>query len=188
VYAISATVTISDSHIYSNTASQGFSASGGVGGGLLIWNSEFNMVHNQILSNIALISHGFAFGGGLAIACSSGRLEDNLIAGNAAAGTAHGNGGGVIIDAGRDDLIIHQQNSRQPHGRHTRHGRQHGRSGWRAMVRNPDRGEQGAFGSGHHHRASDRRPAVRRRWLSHYGRLGRHRAGRADASAGGYRQ
>jgi len=126
VYAISATVTVSSSMIYSNTAStdrdgkggglafsqghitltgntiQGNTASWswfGAGGALWLDGSDFYVVDNRILSNTAAVTNvsiGFGFGGGVAIAGSSGRLMDNLIAGNTSIATGGSAYGGGI--------------------------------------------------------------------------------------------
>ncbi|MCP4425351.1 MAG: hypothetical protein GY803_12720 [Chloroflexi bacterium] len=114
IYGIGATVTVSNSVIFSNSAaSAAFGRGGGlafansvltltgntiqgnmagfvdgVGGGLFIADSAFYLANNGILSNTAAItSNGMnimGFGGGLALSNSGGQLRDNVIESNTA--------------------------------------------------------------------------------------------------------
>ena len=84
VCVVSATVTVSGSIVYSNTA-------GLVGGGLYLHESEATLTGNSILSNTAGAS-----GGGMLLWASSAAIEGNVIAGNAANGEESWTGGGGV--------------------------------------------------------------------------------------------
>ncbi|MFL7795225.1 MAG: right-handed parallel beta-helix repeat-containing protein [Anaerolineae bacterium] len=90
ICVVSATLTISGSIVYSNTASL-------VGGGLYLHASEATLIGNAILSNTAGAS-----GGGMLLWASRASLEDNVIAGNAALGesASWAGGGGVYLHGG----------------------------------------------------------------------------------------
>ncbi|MFN2269283.1 MAG: right-handed parallel beta-helix repeat-containing protein [Anaerolineae bacterium] len=96
VCVVSATLTISGSIVYSNTA-------GLVGGGLYLHASEATLTGNAILSNTAGAS-----GGGMLLWASSAAIEGNVIAGNAANGqdSEWAGGGGVYLHGGSDAALV----------------------------------------------------------------------------------
>ena len=79
MYAISATVILKNSRLFSNAAV--------TGGGLLMVGSTVTVSHNSILSNTA------AYGGGLSLYDSPATLSDNAVFSNAASG----GGGGMFL-------------------------------------------------------------------------------------------
>ena len=82
IYVFSATVTISDSEVFWNTATYG-------GGGLYLTGSDMVLTGNTINNNIAKYE-----GGGLWMSESHGVLRDNIVIGNYAGGDS---GGGLSL-------------------------------------------------------------------------------------------
>ncbi len=93
---ISATVTISNCAIYSNTAS---TATSGYGGGVYVYNATATLIGNTFQGNVASTTDE-GFGGGLCLYDSHGTtVSGNVIQSNTAslAGIGNGSGGGVYL-------------------------------------------------------------------------------------------
>jgi hypothetical protein len=92
-FIFTATATISNCMIYSNTAG---TAVYGHGGGLCLYHSGAMLIGNTIFSNTASMrNHGH--GGGLYLIYSPATLDDNTIAGNTATTHLTGWGGGLYL-------------------------------------------------------------------------------------------
>ncbi|OIO98725.1 MAG: hypothetical protein AUK03_00865 [Anaerolineae bacterium CG2_30_64_16] len=96
IYIVTATATIQDCAIFSNTAAT--SGTGG-GGGLYLLASPSMLTHNLIYSNTASMDD-WGEGGGLSISQSRATLEGNTIEDNAGNSQGAGIGGGLYIEGG----------------------------------------------------------------------------------------
>jgi uncharacterized repeat protein (TIGR01451 family) len=93
IYVYSATATISNCTVYSNTASSGYT---GVGGGVFLYGSLGTLTGNTVVSNTAGTG-SYGLGGGVALYLSAATLEDNTIQNNVASTAYSGSGGGVYL-------------------------------------------------------------------------------------------
>lgn len=93
VYVVTATATIRDCAIFSNTAA----ITGTGGGGLYLLYSPATLAHNRICSNIAGMED-WGEGGGLSISRSAATLEDNVIEDNVGNSRREGIGGGLYLE------------------------------------------------------------------------------------------
>jgi hypothetical protein len=98
LYILTATVTISNSWIMSNTASSGTERPG-CGGGLYTRGGSVTLVHNQIVSNTAGVNV-LGFGGGIYVDRGSATIRRNKIVGNTAGLWDDGFGGGLYLYGG----------------------------------------------------------------------------------------
>jgi parallel beta-helix repeat protein len=94
VYVYTATATISNCTIYSNTAS---TADYGVGGGLLLESSDATLSGNTVQSNTASTADE-GYGGGLYLYDSDATLSGNTVQNNTASTASSGYGGGLHLD------------------------------------------------------------------------------------------
>jgi hypothetical protein len=94
LYILTATVTISDSTIFSNTASASPERPG-CGGGLYARAGSVTLTHNTIVSNTAGYSYGF--GGGIYLDHGGAVLLQNEIVSNTASFWGDGYGGGLYL-------------------------------------------------------------------------------------------
>ncbi|MCD6344394.1 MAG: DUF11 domain-containing protein [Anaerolineae bacterium] len=95
LYAISATVVLSDSHVTGNVAS---ASSDGVGGGVGVTTATLTLVETSLAENTASsASFALGYGGGLAAEVSTVRLEKSRLEGNTAAASLPGFGGGAYF-------------------------------------------------------------------------------------------
>jgi hypothetical protein len=94
LYILTATVTISDSTIFSNTASASPERPG-CGGGLYARAGSVTLTHNTILSNTA--GYWYGFGGGLYLDHGEAALLQNEIVSNTASLWGDGYGGGLYL-------------------------------------------------------------------------------------------
>ena len=103
MYLLSSTVRLTDNLIQNNGACLSKSGSGcfqSIGGGVFIEYGTATFIHNQILTNTAVLSTGaVGLGGGVVIAEGQATLVNNRFAGNrvAALSTTNGDGGGLIL-------------------------------------------------------------------------------------------
>jgi hypothetical protein len=129
VYIITATATLSSNEVISNTGGAPIEGWGSLGGGVFLFRSPSQLIHNTISANIAVASNGASTGGGIYIFESAAelignvfednhatdggaifvenspaRLMDNQIRGNFAIG---GFGGGGVVLAGSDAMLLH---------------------------------------------------------------------------------
>jgi fibronectin-binding autotransporter adhesin len=88
-----ATVTISNCVVYSNTGS---TAASGYGGGLYLAHSAASLNGNMVISNTASTA-GSGRGGGLYLAHSDGTLSGNTVKGNTASTARAADGGGLYF-------------------------------------------------------------------------------------------
>jgi uncharacterized repeat protein (TIGR01451 family) len=100
VFVISATATIRDCKIFSNTVDAPGSSSG-VGGGLYLANDHAIILNNEINFNTSSTANGQ--GAGLYLNNSSARIERNLITNNATG--SNGDGGALTIFDGNPTVI-----------------------------------------------------------------------------------
>ena len=98
LYVLTATVTISDSLIISNTASTGFERPG-CGGGLYAQGGSVTLVQNEIAGNTAA-TNVYGYGGGIYVDHGSATLLHNLIMSNTASLWEDGYGGGLYLYGG----------------------------------------------------------------------------------------
>jgi fibronectin-binding autotransporter adhesin len=101
VYVHSATATISNCMVYSNTASSG---SIGAGGGIFLYGSPSTLTDNTVTSNTAS-SVLDGSGGGVALYLGAATLEDNTIQNNIASINGSGWGGGVYLLDSAAELV-----------------------------------------------------------------------------------
>jgi hypothetical protein len=100
VYVYTATATISNCVVYSNTAS---TTDRGFGGGVLLLESPATLSDNWIISNTASTAN-YGEGGGLFLRESDATLSGNTVQGNIAGAGGNGNGGGLYISHGNSTL------------------------------------------------------------------------------------
>ena len=93
VYVYTATVTISDCIVFSNTASLTSTA---YGGGLFFYGSDSRVESNTILSNTASTT-SYGYGGGLSLELSDITFKNNVAWGNTASVASAGRGGGLYL-------------------------------------------------------------------------------------------
>lgn len=96
MYIITATVTISNCSIYSNTAS---TVANGFGGGMYLYHSAFTLTRSLVTNNLGSPT-GAGYGAGIAAQyCSPVLLNDNTVANNTASESATGSGfgGGLYL-------------------------------------------------------------------------------------------
>ena len=98
LYVLTATVTISNSLIISNTASTGFERPG-CGGGFYARAGSVTLVQNEIMSNTAG-TNVYGYGGGLYTDHGSATLLHNVIISNTASLWDDGYGGGLYLEGG----------------------------------------------------------------------------------------
>ena len=99
-----ATVTISNCVVFSNTGSitgtvPGSDLGGGLGGGLYVRGGSVELTHNEIVSNTAG-TNVYGFGGGMYLDRASAALLYNTIMSNTASYWGVGQGGGLYLDGG----------------------------------------------------------------------------------------
>jgi hypothetical protein len=106
LYILAATVTISDSLIFSNTASITGTVpgsepplGGGLGGGMYVRGGSLELINNEIVSNTAGVSLS-SYGGGIYIDRGSATLVHNMIMSNTASLRDVGYGGGLYLHGG----------------------------------------------------------------------------------------
>jgi hypothetical protein len=98
LYMLTATVTISNSLVISNTASTG-SERPGCGGGFYVQAGSVTLVQSEVVSNTAG-TNVYSYGGGLYIDHGSAALLHNLIMSNTASLRDDGYGGGLYLYGG----------------------------------------------------------------------------------------
>ena len=95
LYAISATVVLSDSHVTGNVAS---ASSDGIGGGVGVTTATLTLVETSLAENTASSAAlALGYGGGLAAEFSTVQLERSRLEGNTAAASLPGFGGGAYF-------------------------------------------------------------------------------------------
>jgi len=104
LYVLTATVTISNSLIFSNTGSvtgtiPGGDVGGGLGGGIYVRGGSIELRHNTILSNTAGVNVS-SYGGGVYVDRGSATLLHNVITSNTACIRDDGYGGGLYLYGG----------------------------------------------------------------------------------------
>jgi hypothetical protein len=96
LYIFTATVTISNCVVFSNTGS---TTGPGYGGGLYVREGSVELVHNEILSNTAG-TNVYGFGGGLYLDHGGAILVQNEVMNNTASYWDDGYGGGMYLEGG----------------------------------------------------------------------------------------
>ena len=96
LYVFTATVTISNCVVFSNTGS---TTGPGYGGGLYVREGSVELVHNEILSNTAG-TNVYGFGGGLYLDHGNAILVQNEVMSNTASYWDDGYGGGLYLEGG----------------------------------------------------------------------------------------
>ncbi|MFL7793244.1 MAG: choice-of-anchor Q domain-containing protein, partial [Anaerolineae bacterium] len=102
IYVYSATATISNCTVYSNTASSGYT---GAGGGVFLYGSLGTLSGNTVVSNTASSGY-YGLGGGVALYLSAATLEDNTIQNNIAGTNGSGFGGGVYLTDAEGAMLV----------------------------------------------------------------------------------
>ena len=92
VYIITATATLSSNEVISNTGGAPIEGWGSLGGGVFLFRSPSQLIHNTISANIAVASNGASTGGGIYIFESAAELIGNVFEDN------HGDGGAVLVE------------------------------------------------------------------------------------------
>ena len=100
---VPATAVISHNQILHNVADEG---TWGIGGGILLEDSDAQVITNTIERNRA--GHSAGYGGGVAVKGGSPLLQDNLFRGNVAGQSVQGLGGGLYVQT--DDAITVENN------------------------------------------------------------------------------
>jgi hypothetical protein len=93
IYVYTATPTVSNCVVYSNTAS---TTDDGAGGGLALYSSATTLSGNTVQDNIASTG-GRGWGGGLNLWSSPATLSGNTVQSNTASVASHGDGGGLSL-------------------------------------------------------------------------------------------
>ena len=89
VYVISATATISNNQVFSNTAEYG--------GGLFLYYGDVTLSGNTVTSNTAYCDCYSSGGGGLSLGYSDATLSGNTVNGNTAYGAGYSSAGGLSL-------------------------------------------------------------------------------------------
>jgi fibronectin-binding autotransporter adhesin len=104
LYVQAMTVTLTNNHIYSNSAQSTWSPAG-FGGGIYVRGDAITITNNLIEQNLAN-SVGQGFGGGIQFYdCHHVLIKENIIQGNSAAANGNGDGGGIDMVACKDVRI-----------------------------------------------------------------------------------
>jgi hypothetical protein len=101
LYIVTATVTISNCLIFSNTGS---TVGPGYGGGLYVREVAIELAHNKIVSNTAG-TNVYGYGGGLHLDYSTAMLSQNEVMSNTASFWDDGYGGGLFLDQTSASLL-----------------------------------------------------------------------------------